>query len=82
MAEGVRKLAKADIGLSTTGIAGPTGGTERKPVGTVFVAITDGRRRVCRDFQFRWDRRRIKEITSQWALEILRQFILGLDQKG
>jgi nicotinamide-nucleotide amidase len=79
MAEGVRKLAKTDIGLSTTGIAGPTGGTERKPVGSVFVAITDGTRRVCRDFQFRWDRRRIKEITSQWALEILRQFILGLD---
>jgi nicotinamide-nucleotide amidase len=79
MAEGVRRMAKTDIGLSTTGIAGPTGGTERKPVGTVFVAVTDGRRRVCRDFQFRWDRRRIKEITSQWALEMLRRFILGLE---
>ncbi len=79
MAEGVRQRAKTDLGLSTTGIAGPTGGTERKPVGTVFIAVTDGRRRVCRDFQFRWDRRRIKEITSQWALEMLRRFILGLD---
>ncbi len=82
MAEGVRKLAKTDIGLSTTGIAGPTGGTENKPVGTVFIAVTDGRKKVCRDFQFRWDRRRIKEITSQWALEILRRFILGLDSRG
>lgn len=42
MAEGVRKLAKADIGLSTTGIAGPTGGSDKKPVGTVFIGISTG----------------------------------------
>lgn len=39
MAEGVRKISGADIGISTTGIAGPTGGTEEKPVGLVFVGI-------------------------------------------
>lgn len=39
MAEGVRKLADADIGVSTTGIAGPTGGTPEKPVGLVYVGI-------------------------------------------
>lgn len=39
MAEGVKKLANADIGASTTGIAGPTGGTEEKPVGLVYVGI-------------------------------------------
>ena len=40
MAQGVRKLAKAELGLSTTGIAGPSGGSEEKPVGTVFIGIS------------------------------------------
>ena len=76
MAEGVKKLAGTDIGLATTGIAGPTGGTEEKPVGTVFVALSTGRGTTCRRFQFRWDRRRIKEMTSQIALNILRKFLI------
>lgn len=40
MAQGVRKLADANIGISTTGIAGPTGGSAEKPVGTVFIGIS------------------------------------------
>ena len=40
MADGVRKLANADIGISTTGIAGPTGGSKEKPVGTVFIGVS------------------------------------------
>ena len=42
MARGVRKLFDADVGLSTTGIAGPTGGTPDKPVGRVYVAVCVG----------------------------------------
>ena len=77
MAGGVQKLAKTDIGLAITGIAGPAGGTAEKPVGTVFIAVTDGNDTICRKFLFRWERRRIKEISSQWALEILRRFVEG-----
>ncbi len=77
MAEGVRKAGGTDIGVSTTGIAGPSGGSDAKPVGTVFIAVSDGTRTVCRDFVFKWERRRIKEITTQWALEITRRFLTG-----
>lgn len=75
MAGGVQKLAKTDIGLAITGVAGPAGGTVEKPVGTVFIAVTDGKDTICRKFLFRWERRRIKEISSQWSLEILRRFV-------
>lgn len=74
MAGGVRKQGNADVGISTTGIAGPTGGSDLKPVGTVFIAIADSRGSFCRHFFFRWrDRRWIKELTAQWALEMLRK---------
>jgi nicotinamide-nucleotide amidase len=76
MAEGVKMLANTDIGLAVTGIAGPMGGTEEKPVGTVFIAVSDGTDSVCRKFLFRWERRRVKKISSQWALEILRRFLV------
>ena len=79
MAEGVRRASGTDIGVSTTGIAGPAGGTDQKPVGTVFIAVTDGKRTICRDFSFKWERRRIKEITTQWALELIRRFLMGED---
>jgi nicotinamide-nucleotide amidase len=77
MAKGVKKLAQTDIGLATTGIAGPTGGTESKPVGTVFVALADDRETFCRHFIFRWDRRRVKIIASQAALMMLNRRLSG-----
>jgi nicotinamide-nucleotide amidase len=79
MAEGVRRASGTDIGVSTTGIAGPAGGTDAKPVGTIFIAVSDGKRTICRDFSFKWERRRIKEITTQWALDLTRRFLTGED---
>ncbi len=77
MAEGVRRRGGCDLGLATTGIAGPTGGTDEKPVGTVFIALADGTRTHCRHFSFRWGRRRNKAITSQTALIMLKRYLEG-----
>jgi nicotinamide-nucleotide amidase len=77
MAEGVRRLGGCDLGLATTGIAGPTGGTDEKPVGTVFIALADGNRTHCRHYSFRWGRRRNKTITSQTALIMLKRYLEG-----
>lgn len=83
MAEGVRKLGHTDLGLSTTGIAGPTGGSEQKPVGTVFIALADGRETLCRHYHFRWgDRRRVKVAASQAALLMLKRYLSGEENRG
>ncbi|MCX5853664.1 MAG: competence/damage-inducible protein A [Deltaproteobacteria bacterium] len=82
MAEGVRTLGKTDLGMATTGIAGPTGGTEGKPVGTVYVALADGKNIRCRHYAFRWDRRRIKSISSQVALMMLKKYLTGEREDG
>ena len=77
MAEGVRKLGKCNLGLSTTGVAGPTGGTAEKPLGTVFIALADGTKTFCRHHTFRWDRRRNKTMMSQSALMMLKRYLTG-----
>lgn len=79
MAEGVRRLGGTDIGLATTGIAGPTGGTEAKPVGTVFIALSSEKGTACRRYRFRWNRRRNKEMSAQIALDMLRRVLAGGD---
>ncbi|CRX38738.1 CinA family nicotinamide mononucleotide deamidase-related protein [Estrella lausannensis] len=64
MAEGVRKIAGSSIGVSLTGIAGPSGGSSEKPVGTYFAAITDGTRTKV------WKRRApgTRQIITEWAV--------------
>ena len=79
MAEGVRKLAGSTIGLATTGIAGPSGGTQEKPVGTVHVALSTAERRVAQRYQLWGTRDWVKILTSQIALDWVRRVALGQD---
>ncbi len=71
MAAGVR--AGCDLGLSTTGIAGPTGGSESKPVGLVWIGYADAQESLAVRFQFGGPRRVIKERAAQAALDLLRK---------
>jgi nicotinamide-nucleotide amidase len=77
MAEGARARANSDFALATTGIAGPGGGTEEKPVGTVFIALAAKDRAVSVQKRFfPDDRPTFKELTTQAALEMLRKRLL------
>jgi len=78
MASGVRTIAGTSIGLSTTGIAGPTGGTEAKPVGLVWIGYADAETTLALQFTFGEGRTRIKERASQAALELVRRKILNI----
>ncbi|MFA5146370.1 MAG: competence/damage-inducible protein A [Candidatus Omnitrophota bacterium] len=84
MAEGVRRLAGTDIGLSLTGIAGPTGGTKSKPIGLVYIALAmddckklkaESRKlkALVKEFRFKGTREEIKFQASQAALELVRR---------
>jgi PncC family amidohydrolase len=71
MAENVCKVGKTDIGLAVTGIAGPTGGTKEKPVGTVFVSLHKNNKTICKRFQFTGNRVEIQKKTAEQAINIL-----------
>ena len=78
MALGARERTGADYALSVTGIAGPTGGTPDKPVGTVFIALA-GSFGTTATRQFNpYDRETFKQATAQQALDLLRRTVLGL----
>lgn len=78
MAEGARRVAGATFAVSTTGIAGPTGGSNEKPVGTVYIALAapDAETEVIRR-RFLSDRESFKRLTTQHALELLRQRLIA-----
>lgn len=79
MAEGARRVSGAQFALSTTGIAGPGGGTESKPVGTVYIGLASaGHPTVVRRCYFPLDRPTFKHMTTSAALDLLRRQVLGL----
>ena len=66
----------ADIGVGITGIAGPGGGSEEKPVGLVYVAVTDGQKQEVVQRRFPGDRERIRRWASQLALDMVRRLLM------
>ena len=76
MAEGVRQISQSTLGLGVTGIAGPDGGSEEKPVGTVFIALASLRGTVSKKYQFWGDRGQIKAISAHTAIDWVRRFFL------
>ncbi len=78
MAEGVREQLGADLAVSTTGISGPDGGTEEKPVGLVFIGFADASGSQARRIMFPLGRERHRQITTQVAIDWIRRSLLGV----
>ena len=77
MAEGARARLGADFALAVTGIAGPTGGTREKPVGTVFMALAGALGTEVQHRVNTYEREAFKQVTTQQALEMLRRKLVG-----
>ena len=77
MAHGIRTAMKSDLGIAVTGIAGPDGGSEEKPVGTVFIGLDGTQGTVSRRYRFWGRRKQIKLNTSTMALDWVRRHLNG-----
>lgn len=75
MAAGIRTRTGVNIGVGITGIAGPGGGSEQKPVGTVCIAVDGGEGSV-RTFRFPGGRDMVKQMSANWAIDLLRRYLL------
>ena len=75
MAKGVRELMEADFGVATTGVAGPSGGTDENPVGTVWIGVASAKGIVSKRFNFGKDRENVINRATIMAYEMLRQQI-------
>jgi nicotinamide-nucleotide amidase len=73
LASGIRQRTGATLGLAVTGIAGPTGGTEEKPVGLVYLALADAKKTEVVERVFNGDRQRVREWAAQQALDLIRR---------
>ena len=77
MAEGIRALAQASLGIGITGVAGPDGGTKEKPVGTVFIGLSTNKETFVSKFNFSGNRLEIKRKSTEKALKIILDFLAG-----
>ena len=77
LAEGIRSRCMATLGIGITGIAGPAGGSEEKPVGLVFHALADGKNTEVVERKFPGDRDRIRQWATQQALDMVRRKLMG-----
>lgn len=75
MGRGIRSLMGVDVALAVTGIAGPTGGTRKKPVGLVYIALVTDTKRIVKECRFKGSRADIKWQASQAALDMVRRNI-------
>ena len=71
MASGIRHLLKSDIGVALTGIAGPDGGTAKKPVGLVYIAVSSSQFKKVSRYLFKGTRKQIKKQATQTALNLV-----------
>lgn len=77
MADSIRTKSNVDIGIATTGIAGPTGGTKDKPVGLVYIAVSTQEGTNVKKFMFKGDRLQNKKSTCNAALDMLYEHLTG-----
>ena len=77
MAQGIRQAAKTDLGLSVTGIAGPDGGSEQKPVGLVYTALASSQGVKTTEHRFLGDREQIRARAAQMALDMVRRHLIA-----
>jgi nicotinamide-nucleotide amidase len=76
MAEGIRDRAKVEVGVGITGVAGPTGGTESKPVGTVCISVVTPQKTTVRTFRFPGSRELVKTFAAFTAIDMVRRLLL------
>ena len=81
MAQGVRKAFHTTYGLSTTGVAGPTGGTEKTPVGTVFIGHLLREKNFCKEGKFEREPQKIKEEAAEASLRFLYDHLIEYESK-
>jgi PncC family amidohydrolase len=72
---GIIKLSSSDCAIAVSGIAGPTGGTQEKPIGTVYIGIETKAEKVINRYQFEGDRTSVQKQATETAIELLKKYL-------